>query len=140
MQVDVGQDRADPRSLRGADLRVLVNPVFQNPGPQPLAYEPEDARVGDPVRDHPFQPGVVNAPEEVTDIRIDDPVHPLRNDRRMNGAQGAVCAPPWAEAIRAVAEIGLINGIENLSHRALDNLVLERRDAKGSLPSVSLRM
>jgi hypothetical protein len=90
VQIDVGEDRADPRPLRSSGLRRHMHTVFQNAGPQPQADEPEDTRVADPMRDHPFHPGVINAPEEVSDVRVDDPVHPLRYDGCVHGASYAL--------------------------------------------------
>lgn len=56
MQVDIGQERADPRTMRGAPLAIGVYTVFHHAGAQPQAYQPQNARIGDPVLEHPFQP------------------------------------------------------------------------------------
>ncbi len=63
MQEDVGQERADAGSLRRSPVRLVPLIALQNAGFEPLADEPQDSRIGDPVRQHPQQPLVVNRVE-----------------------------------------------------------------------------
>ena len=60
MQEDVGQERADACTLRRSPIRLTPLTAFQDTGLKPHPDKPEDASVGDPVREHPHQPFVVN--------------------------------------------------------------------------------
>ena len=72
MQVDVGQERRDPRALRGPRPPSLMYTVFQDPRPQPLPYQAEDARVADPVVEDTEEPFLVTAR---TTASVDAPFH-----------------------------------------------------------------
>ena len=47
-------------------------------------------------------------------------------------------AAPWPEPIREPEEIFLVDRVQHLDHRALDDLVLQRGDAQRALPSIRL--
>src|SRR4029077_16960162 len=47
-------------------------------------------------------------------------------------------ATPRSEAVAEPQEVFLPDRVQHLDHRALDDLVLQRRDAEGPLPSVRL--
>ena len=42
------------------------------------------------------------------------------------------------ETIGAIEEVGLVNGVQDLGHRALDDLVFQREDAERSLSTIGL--
>ncbi|MGY3079518.1 hypothetical protein ACVWZZ_005926 [Bradyrhizobium sp. LM6.10] len=67
VQEYVGEERAGARPLRGTPVRFLLLAALQNAGPQPQLYEPQDARIGDPVRHHPQQPLVVDRVKRLLD-------------------------------------------------------------------------
>jgi hypothetical protein len=52
--------------------------ALRNPGAQPLPNEPQDARIGDPVRHHPQQPFVVNRIEGSGDRLPIAEIFPIR--------------------------------------------------------------
>ena len=83
VQEDVGQERADARALRRSPVRLVPLTALQDAGLEPHPDEPEDARIGDPVREHPHQPLVVNRVEEAADVGIEHPVHTLAHHRRV---------------------------------------------------------
>ncbi|MGY2933137.1 hypothetical protein ACVWZ6_002739 [Bradyrhizobium sp. GM6.1] len=56
---DVGQERTDARPC-GYPVRFLLLAALKNAGPQAQLYEPQDARIADPVRHHPQQRLVVD--------------------------------------------------------------------------------
>jgi hypothetical protein len=57
----------------------------------------------------------------------------------MHREQRLVSAAPGSEAIGAIEEVSLVDGIQHLGHRALDDLVLKREYAERSFTSISLR-
>jgi hypothetical protein len=63
VEEDVGEDRADPRSLRRPDLHRFPSAALEDAGLEPPLDQAEDSRVSDPVPQHPNQPPVVNGVE-----------------------------------------------------------------------------
>ena len=59
-QEDVGRERAGARPLRRSPVRLVPLIALQDAGFEPLANEPQDSRIGDPARQHPQQPLVVD--------------------------------------------------------------------------------
>jgi hypothetical protein len=57
--------------------------ALKDPGFEPHPDEPENPMIGDPVRQHPKQPRVVDRVEEASDVGIEHPVHALAHDRRV---------------------------------------------------------
>lgn len=125
--------------MRGALHGFGVHTVLHHTGPQPQANQPEDTRIGDPKFEHPYQPRVVHAAEKVADVDIDDPIDTLADDRRRDHPQRIMGATSRAETERVVMEVSLIDGAQQLGRRALDDLVLEREQAKRPLPPIGFR-
>jgi hypothetical protein len=59
----LAKGQADACPLRRSPVYLAPLVALQDANLQPLANEPQDARVGDPVRHHPQQPLVVNRVE-----------------------------------------------------------------------------
>ena len=83
VQKDVGQERTDARALRRSPVRLTPLTAFQDTGLEPHPDEPEDAPIGDPMREHPHQPLMVNRVEKAADVGIKHPVHTLAHERRV---------------------------------------------------------
>src|SRR6266404_7690703 len=60
VEEDVGEERADPRSLRRPDVHRFPSAALEDAGLEPSLDQAEDSRVSDPVPQHPNQPPVVN--------------------------------------------------------------------------------
>jgi hypothetical protein len=99
-------------------------PIFQNASPEPLSDQSQDSQIGDPVRHHPHQPLVIYRVEELANVGVENPAHALRHHRRMECRQRLVRIPPGPKPVREPEEVNLIDGAQNLGHRALDDLVL----------------
>src|SRR5689334_21583048 len=78
--------------------------------------------------DKPSQPRMINMAEKVADVRIEHPVHPLPLDPDREGVQRIMRAAPRPEPIREAPEAHLVDGVEHLDDRPLNDLVLQRRD------------
>ncbi len=135
MQEDVGEERADARPL--PRLRPL--PALQDTGLEPLANEPQDPSVGNPVCDHPQQPLVIDRVEEAANVRVEHPVHALGHHCGVQRRKRQVRAPRWPKPVRETQEIDFVDGAQHLGHRSLDNLVLQGRYAEGPLATVRFR-
>src|SRR5205814_287701 len=84
---------------------------------------------------HPLMTDMV---EEALDISIEHPVHTLLLQPRVERIERLVRVSSWPEPIRKALEVRLVDLIEDGHHGLLNNLVLQRRDAQRSLPSVGL--
>jgi hypothetical protein len=92
--------------------------------------------IGDPVRHHAQQPLVVDRVEEAANVGIEHPIHVLAHDRRMQGIERHVRVPSRPEAVGEPEEVGLVDSTQHLGHRALDDLVFQRRHAERPLAAV----
>ena len=91
------------------------------------------------MSDELHHPLVTDVVEEALDVGIEYPVHALLLQPRIERIERLVRVASRPEPIREAPEVRLINLIEHGHHGLLNNLVLQRRDAQRSLPSVSLR-
>src|SRR5205807_6990252 len=80
VQVHVGQQRRYRCPLRCPFFALRPDLVLHDPRLQPALDQPEDPPVPDPVLDKPPQPTVIQAGEEVADVRVEHPVHLLPLD------------------------------------------------------------
>src|SRR4029077_17867057 len=71
MQEDVGKERADAGPLWRSPVRLMPLITLEDASLEPHPNEDEEARVGNPVRQHPQQPLVVNRVEEAADVSIE---------------------------------------------------------------------
>jgi hypothetical protein len=77
--------------------------------------------------------------EEPGDVGVQYPVHrPVLNPGRER-VQRIVLSPPGSEPVGEAEEVRFVDGIENLHHRALDDLVFQCGDAERALPPVRFR-
>jgi hypothetical protein len=77
--------------------------------------------------------------EELADIRVEYPVHPLPPDPNRQRVQRLMRAASRPKPIGKAQEIRLVDRVEHLDHSPLDNLVLQRGDTERPLPPVGLR-
>src|SRR5919106_2093102 len=77
-------------------------------------------------------------PWECPDVGIQDPVDPPPVDPDHERIQRLVLAAPRPEAVGETEEVRLVDGVQHLHYRALDDLVLQRGDAERPLPAVRL--
>ena len=82
------------------------------------------------MRQHPQQPSVVDGIKEVADVDIEHPVHFPRHQGPIQGRQRRVRAASRTETVAEPEEVDLIDGAQDLGHRALDDLVFERGNAE----------
>src|SRR5439155_18070975 len=101
---------------------------------QPFTDELQDPPVRDPVLKKLHQPAMIQAGEELADIRVEHPVHVLPFDPDRERIQRVMRAAPWPETVGEAPEIHLIDGVEYLDDAPLGDLVFQRGDAERSLP------
>jgi hypothetical protein len=84
------------------------------------------------------QPAVLQRVQEALDVRVEHPAHPSGLDRHRQRVQGIVWPALRAESIREPGNVLFVKGVEHLDDGALDQLVLQRRNAERPLPPVWL--
>ena len=130
-----GRDRT---ALRRALPAIGQLPVFEHARVQPLDDQPQDPLVRDPVPEELHQPSPVKMVEKAADIRVQHPVHLLREPDRQR-VQRIMLGTPRPEPVGEAPEVRLVDRVQHLRDGALENLVLQRRDAERPLPPVRLR-
>jgi site-specific DNA recombinase len=131
--------RSDDRTLWRSHRAFCPFPLLHDPGLQPFGQQPEDTAIADPMLQEPHHPGVADAVEERPDVGVQNPVHFPQIDPVGERVQRIVLGTPRPEPIGEAEEVRLVDGVQHLHHRALDDLVLQRRDAERPLPAVGLR-
>jgi len=131
--------RSDHRPLGRTLIRLGVFLAVKHAHVQALADEPHQRFIGHPTSEHLHQLGAAQTVEEGDDVRLDDPVRLVVVHRVVDGAQGIVCPATWPEAVRAFQEILLVDRLQHLADRVLDDLVLDGRDADRSRLATTLR-
>ena len=139
MQVNIGEAGGYNRPLRSSPAGVRPVGPLHDAGVEPLDDQPDDPLVPDASLDHPDQMVTVEIVEEPADIGVNDPVDlpPFYSDR--DSVERIVRTPPRPEAVAEPEELRLVDRDQNhIRHCPLENLVLQRRNAERSLPSVLL--
>src|SRR3990170_1656016 len=136
VQVHVGQEWRDAAPLGRAFLTLRPRPVLQHAGIAPFLDQPHDAPVRNPMLDELHQPPVVNGIEEPPDVGIEHPVHLPRQQSRIERIQRTVRAAPRPKPVGEAEEVRLVDGVQHLRRRALDDLVFQRGDAQRPQPPV----
>src|SRR6267142_4582092 len=135
VQVDVSQQRRGTAALWRSLFTARPLSFFQHARVQPFTDEPQHALVCYAVLDKLNQPLMVQAIEERTDIAIQHPVHSLLQGNEQ-GIQCIVLALARSIAVREAEEVRLVDGIQHLDCRALDDLIFQGSDYERSLPPV----
>ncbi len=87
----------------------------------------------------PLQPALIKPGEEVADVRVEHEVHLLATDPDRERVQRIMRAAPGSEPVRETKKIRLINSVQHLDHRPLQDLVLQRSDPERPKPPVRFR-
>src|SRR5215469_11443719 len=117
MEVDVCQKRRCTSALRRPLLHSHSLSILQHARVQPF--------LGDPI-------------EKTFYVKIEHPVHLLRQQSRVECIQRLMLAAPGSEPVRKIEEIRFVDGIQHFHRRALYDLVFQRCDSERSLPPVGL--
>jgi hypothetical protein len=112
VQKDVGQERADTRTLRRFPFCLVPLVALQNAGFEPLPHEAVNPWVGNPVGQHSQQPLVVNRVEEVADLGLEHPDHTLAHERCMQRCKDHGRIPPRLKTVAEPEEVGLVRLVE----------------------------
>ncbi len=109
------------------------------PAPEPFLDQPQDPSVRDPVLKELQKPRLVEAPEEIADVRVEHPVHLLPLDPDRERIQRIMRAAPRPEPVGETEEVHLVDRVQHLDDGPLDDLVLQRGDTERPKPPVRLR-
>ena len=130
----------DHPSLRCPLVGVREHEPLENPGVQPLSDQTQQHSVTYPSAKDLPEVEVFDGVEKLSDVDLDDPPpsHPPR--RVPDCAQRLVLRATRPEAVREVVKLLLVDLADHHRHRALQDLVLEGRDAdRTGLRPIALR-
>src|SRR5271166_4644362 len=139
VQVDIGKQRRDHRTLPRPLLTDRHRPLFEDARPQPFADQADDALVADPMLDEPNEPFLAHRVEERPDVGVHNPVHLPALDPHHQGVQRVVRPPSGPEPVGEPEEIFLVDGVQHQDGGPLDDLVFQGGDRQRPLLSVRLR-
>ena len=126
-----------PMPLAASPPRVSDHvPSSMTPAPEPFLDQAQDPLVRDPVLEELHQPAVVEAGEEVADVRVEHPVHLPALDPDRERIQRIMRAAPRPKPVREAEEVRLVDGVQHLDDRPLEDLVLQRGDPERPQPPV----
>src|SRR5580704_3508363 len=138
VQVDVGEQRRDHRSLPRSPVACRHDPVFQDAHLEPFLDQADDALVADPMPDETDEPVMVHRVEEAADIGVQDEVHLAAADADHERIHRVMRTASGPEPVREPEEVLLVDRVQHRSCRSLDDLVLQRGHRQWTLPPVRL--
>ena len=138
VQVDVGQQRRNRRSLPRPQRRDLDPSLIENARLQPFLNQAENALVADAMFEEPGEPFLAHRIEQLRNVGVDDPVHSPGGDARRQRVERVMRAPPWTKAVAEAEEVFLVDAVQRLGHGALDDPVLQRRHRQRASAAVRL--
>ncbi len=139
VQVHVGKQRRDHRSLWRALLRLRPFAFLDHSRVEPFSDPSQDSRIGDPPPDHSHQVLFFNVIEKAFQVHVEYPVHLLPSDRHIQRVQRPMWAASGPEPVGESPKVFLVDLVEDRDHRALDNLVFQRRDSQRPWFAVGLQ-
>jgi len=104
---------SDHRALRRTRLRFRPFAFLHYSGLQPFLDKPENAGIGDAMLYELDHPAFVEVIEKAPDVRVQNVVHLLLQERARQRIQRVMLAPPRAETIRETQKVFLIDLIED---------------------------
>jgi len=139
MKIDVRQKRRSTSALGCPFLHPYTLPILQHAGIQPFLNEPHNAPVCNPMLDELHKAFVGKPIEKAFDVQIEHPVHFLRQQPRVESVQRLMLASPSPEPVREPEKVRLVDSVQHLDCRTLNDLIFQRRDSERPLPAVGLR-
>ena len=128
------------RERKGTPQVVPPFALFHDAGAEPLGDQPDDPAVPNPVLHEPKKPASINLVEVGPNVRIGYPVDLAPFYPECQGIERIVRTTPGSEPIAEPEELRLeYRHKDGLSHRRLDDLVLQCSDAQRSCSPVRLR-
>src|SRR5215510_7337049 len=98
MEVQVAQQYADRSALRSSLIVRIDYSIFQDACLQPAPDQIDQAPITDSVFDKPEHPFMIEAPEEVLQIRLQHPPDLAASNDLMEGCQSTMGPEPWSAA------------------------------------------
>ena len=98
MKIQVAQQHTDRAALWCSHLARMDCSIFQDARLQPTPDQIDQAQITDSMCDEPEHPIVIEAPEEVLQIRLQHPTDLAAGDDLVEGRQGMVGTKPGSAA------------------------------------------
>jgi hypothetical protein len=94
--------------------------------------------IRDPALEELQHPPMVDGVIEPTNVSVQHPIHLLPHDPSRERVQRPMRAAPRPKPVGEADEVRLVDRVQHLDHRPLEELVLQRRDPERPLPPVPL--
>jgi len=138
VQVDVGKQRRDDRPLSRPPDAFRHDPVFQDARLEPFLDQADDALIADPVLDETDEPRVVHRVEEAPDIGVYDEVRLAAADADHQRIHCVMRSPSGPGPVREPEEVLLVDRVQHLRHRPLNDFVFQGGNCQWTLLSIRL--
>src|SRR5713226_8221060 len=139
MQIEIGQDRRDHRTLGRPHPRLGPLPLLEHARLQPFLDQADYSPVSDPMLHKLRHPFVVDVVKEPPYVGVEHPVHFPARDPYRQRVQRIVLAAPRPESVGKAQKVLFPDLVENRPYRVLYDFVFQCRDPQWSLPSIGLR-
>src|SRR5690606_82634 len=113
VQVNVREDRRDYSALWHSGGRMVDAPFRHHARLHPLADETKQHSVSHPLAQYLSHLRAIHRPEEVFDVCFKHPAPSEVHCLLPHGSQCLMRRPPRSEAIRAVQEVLLVDGLQH---------------------------
>ena len=107
VEINVCKQRRDRRPLRRPLRRLRPLPVLDDPRLQPSLDRAKDPPIRDPVLEKLQKPRVIEAGEEVADVRVEHEVQIPARDPDRERVQRKMLGARWPEPVGETEEVAL---------------------------------
>jgi hypothetical protein len=128
MEVDIGQERGNNRSLRRTLLARLRQPVFHDAGLEHADDQAKDSPVLYPLLEKLQQPFVIHVIEEASNVGFDDYVYSLLLDGPPYGVKAMMGVAPGSVTVATIVKQRLEQRFQHAFRGQFHYLVLEAAD------------
>ena len=134
IEVDIRQNWANQRPLRGAGIGVVILPIFHISRFQEFPDQADEMLIRNAPAQYLHQHMMVNVVKTSFDITLNKPFDPRVVP--LDILQGRMTAPLWAESMGSNVKGRFINAFQYHAHHLLHQLVVEGRNTKRTCFSV----
>jgi len=125
MEVYIGQQRRDGRSLRSARFAGFPLVLFDDSSMEPFANQAQQPPVSYPVLEELHHPFVADVVKEATNVCVQHPVHFAPVNAHGQRVKRLMRSAPWPEPIGEAQEVRLIDGVEEFDNGCLYDFIFQ---------------
>ncbi len=139
VEKDVRQHGTEGTALRRALFGADQATGFHVPGLQEPPDQQQQTAIANPHAQELHHPVVTDLIEEALNVRFDHETDRTELDRIVDRPQRLMGAASRPKAVRTIAEVSLVDRLQDAGNSLLDDLVLDRRQAQRTCLRIVLR-